>query len=296
VTCGACGHDRLAPRWELTDASARPVRLSRCRGCGLVQAEPRPSDEELRAYYARYCYDADAAWEASAATQASLDRLASLLAPFRRTGFALDVGAGAGDILRTLRRHGWNAEGSELSTTAAERLAREGFAVHAGAIQSVPLPRGRYDVVILSEVIEHLPAPREALAAAAAALRPGGAVYLTTPNFGSLSRRVLGTRWRPIEVPEHLFYFDGASLRRLLVALRLRPLRIWTDGLNPYALWGGLRGGRDPEVLREGVQQAEALRARAVRSPFWRGVKASASAGLRVLRLGDTLKALAERT
>jgi len=99
---------------------------------------------------------------------------------------------------------------------------------------------------------------------------------------------VLGARWRPIEVPEHLFYFNPRSMRRLLRSVGLRPARIWTDGLNPFALLGPASGGATTQG------RTEALREAAVSSRSLGLAKAVVNAGLRALRLGDTLKAIAE--
>jgi SAM-dependent methyltransferase len=65
------------------------------------------------------------------------------------------------------------------------------------------------------QTIEHLPNVRDALRRIRRALRPRGVTFLTTPDHGSLNRRVLRRFW-PSYRPEHLIYFDARSLRRLL--------------------------------------------------------------------------------
>ncbi len=272
------------------------MRLLACSNCSLVQVHPQPSESELGDYYALYCYEDPAPWEIGLATRASLDRLAVELARYRTTGRLLDVGCGAGHILGTMHREGWLAEGTELSSTAAARLREQGFTVHVGPVETIELPKAHYDVVVMSEVIEHLLKPHHALERVAEALRPGGALYLTTPNFDSLSRRVLGTKWRPIEIPEHLFYFSARSLSGLLARAELKPIRAWTDGFDPFALWAGIRHGRSTGHIRQAVARSEALRGRAVSSRLWRTAKLAANLGLRLLSLGDTLKIVALRS
>jgi SAM-dependent methyltransferase len=277
---------------EVQDASGQPAVLVRCRGCGLVQAAALPAPEELFAYYARYSYEGAAAWEVSAATDASLAALVRRLERYRREGRVLDVGCGAGAILRAFRRAGWSAEGTELSPVAAERLRKEGFVVHVGTLDSLG-GLGVYDVAVLSETLEHVRDPRGLLAAVPRLLRPGGALYLTTPHVDSLSRRLLGAGWRPIAVPEHLFYFNRRSLRRLLESVGLRPVEVWTDGINPFEILA--RGRRAPGGAGAAGQRADALREAAVRSRGVALAKSSVNTLLRVFALGDTLKAIAER-
>jgi hypothetical protein len=96
-------------------------------------------------------------------------------------------------------------------------------------------------------------------------------------------------------VPEHLFYFTVTSLAALLRSSGLSPLRIVTEGINPYELWGCLRGGRTEATLSRAKSAGEALREAATQRGTVRGLKAAVNGGLRLTRLGDTLKAVAER-
>lgn len=271
--------------------------MGRCPACGLVQAGERPSNEELERYYSRYSYERESAWEVSEATLASLARVASLLRPYRQTNRCLDVGCGAGAFLMALARDGWAADGSELSLVAADRLEGMGFRIHRGAIEDLDLPKECYDVAVLSEVLEHLRDPRAALENTARSLRRGGVVYLTTPNYGALSRRVLRDRWRIVGVPEHLYYFSPRSLTPLLQSVGLRPVRVWTEGLNPYELLLGWRDRTRPArtLVEEAQSQGEALRLAAVRRPWLGALKAVVNLGLRATRLGDTLKCIAAK-
>jgi 2-polyprenyl-3-methyl-5-hydroxy-6-metoxy-1,4-benzoquinol methylase len=288
ASCAACRGTQLRPFMDLTDAAGHPASLLRCRSCRLVQVASLPTEAELGAHYSRYSYDSPAAWEVSPATTVSLNQLARRLAPYRRSGRLLDVGCGAGAVMRALRGQGWQCEGTDLSDLAARRLREEGFVVHVGTMEDLAGGLGVYDVVVMTETIEHVREPRLLMEATVRVIRPGGGLYLTTPHIDSLSRRLLGSRWRPIEVPEHLFYFNPRSMRRLLRAVGLRPAAIWTDGINPFEILGSFRPSSTAQ------SQTESLREAAVRSRSLSLAKASVNAGLRVLALGDTLKAIAE--
>lgn len=294
-SCGLCGIDRLSRRLSVKDYFGRLAHLAACDACGLVQVEERPDNGALENYYSRYCYENESAWLIPEATRQSLRRVARSLERYRRHNTCLEVGCGAGTAMRVMAELGWEAEGTELSTVAARKLEAEGFRIHTGAIEDVPLPAAQYDVIILSEVIEHLRDPQAALAHIREALRPGGAAYITTPNFNGISRRALGVRWRVIDVPEHLFYFTVASLAALLQSAGLSPLRIVTEGINPYELWGCLRAGRTEATLSRAKNAGDALREAATQRGAVRGLKAAVNGGLRLTRLGDTLKAIAER-
>jgi 2-polyprenyl-3-methyl-5-hydroxy-6-metoxy-1,4-benzoquinol methylase len=291
--CPLCGASSFVAWFEITEHSGARNGLVRCRSCDLVVAAREPSRQQLDEYYAQYSYGHEEAWKLPPATEASLAHLARRLEPYRSEARLLDVGCGAGAILGVMARHGWVTEGTELSGVAAERLRGQGHRIHLGAIEELDLEQGAYDVVILSEIIEHLLAPGVAVAAAARLLRPGGAAYITTPNFDALSRRLLGPRWRVIELPEHVSYFNRRSLRALLKRAGLEIVSLATEGVSPFELVAQLRAKPAAASVARGT---EALRELSVGRGPLAPLKGAVNAALRLSGLGDTLKALATRT
>jgi 2-polyprenyl-3-methyl-5-hydroxy-6-metoxy-1,4-benzoquinol methylase len=139
----------------------------------------------------------------------------------------LDVGAYCGYFLEVARERGFRAEGLELSLWAAEHARSRGFAVHREPLEERALSGERYQVLTMWDVVEHLPDPREELEAAHRLLVPGGRLFLSTIDTGSLVARVLGSSW-PWLMDMHLVYFDRTNLSALLEEAGFRVLGIRT--------------------------------------------------------------------
>jgi 2-polyprenyl-3-methyl-5-hydroxy-6-metoxy-1,4-benzoquinol methylase len=115
---------------------------------------------------------------------------------------------GAGTFLEAATRAGWNATGIEVSRTAAEHLNAKDFEVFCGELEKAGYSNEHFDVVILSEVLEHVPDPRALLEASAGVLRSGGLLWGTTPHGRGISARLLGLEWNTVCPPEHLQLFS----------------------------------------------------------------------------------------
>ena len=145
-------------------------------------------------------------------------RCQDLMKWFSRFGIGrevLDVGCGLGQFVETANMSGWKAEGLELSREAVGFAHRYGLPVKELDFLSEEIKSNSYDLVTLFEVIEHVPNPVEFLCRAGEVVRPSGLVYLTTPNFASIGRFLLGKNWGIIH-PEHLTYFTPRTLRVLV--------------------------------------------------------------------------------
>ena len=80
---------------------------------------------------------------------------------------------------------------------------------------TAPLPEASFDAVVLGDVIEHLPEPRQGLQRIATLLAPGGALVMMLPDAGSRLARMMGKRWWSV-LPTHVQYFTRQSMTALL--------------------------------------------------------------------------------
>lgn len=124
-----------------------------------------------------------------------------------RSDVILDVGCGNGSMLRRLAAQGYaSLHGLEISDYAVKRLRAEGITMWPGCLPNLPMPDAQFDVVIASQVLEHVIRRGRFAHEIARVLKPGGRAFIFVPD------NCLG----PIDEPEHVIRYDSDSLRRFL--------------------------------------------------------------------------------
>lgn len=170
----------------------------------------------------------------------------------------LDVGFGNGAFMETAASAGWQVAGADFDPKVIRRVADLGFEVRQGGIEVFADQPRSFDAITMAHVIEHLHRPLEALARAFELLRPGGRLYLDTPNIASLGHRWFGADWRGLEPPRHLVLFNWSSLRLALketgfVAIRSLPDRSHYNVRGMLASSRALRGASDARLTGRGL-------------------------------------------
>src|SRR5262249_21756060 len=185
--------------------------------------------------------------------------------------------------------------GTEVSPSAVEHARELGFEIHVGRTDELDLNAGSFDVVSLVEVLEHLDDPDSVLADAARLVRPGGAIYLTTPNGKSLSARVLGSSWSLVAPPEHLQLFSVSGVEAALSRAGFVVRRVMTHGMNPYELKSGLTNSRERRGGQSRTTTSYRLNESLSGNRTGTVIKNAANVRLSATRLGDTIQVVAER-
>lgn len=134
----------------------------------------------------------------------------------------LEVGCGSGYYTRALLARGARVTATDLAPAYVEQARRiapgASFAVEDA--QRLSFPDARYDRVLMTEVVEHVPNPGGAIAEAARVLRPGGVLALSTPSRRAPMNLAykLKRHIRRYGVNEHLHELTPRELRNLLDA------------------------------------------------------------------------------
>ena len=264
--------------------------IVRCGGCGVVFADRSFSDEEQRGHYTYYGRKKDDP-SAVSFTQNRYETLLNAFSSYYLKGRLLEVGCGRGYFLEVARAKGWQPVGTELSAEACDRVRSKGFEVILGQVSDLSLTPETFDVVVLLEVVEHMEKPLQEMRELFHLLRPGGLLYVTTPNFDSLTRRMLNGQWRIIQ-PQHRFYFTGSTLHGLLrkVGFERRALFSKNLSVGDWRLYGSRR--RSSSAKTESPKSVdEAFRQKAAKRRDLQLLQFGANLFFRYFHCGDTLEA-----
>jgi len=132
------------------------------------------------------------------------------------TGKLLDIGCNEGRGMVLYARGGYTPEGLEVNEEAAAVARSKGFTVAVGPIEELQ-PRDKYDVAVLTNVVEHSLDPKTMLSHIHRVLKPGGQLWVSCPNRRSWLRTLFGRFWINWHVPFHIMHFSRASLQKLLM-------------------------------------------------------------------------------
>lgn len=279
--CGSEGRRRLHSglRDRVFGVAPGMWDLHACTSCGSAFLDPRPADEAIGSLYASYYthepprpnlepagklarrlralrnghIDARLGYRAepSSSLGAALGALPPARALFERAvrslpaaGRVLDVGCGHGLWVAEIAALGWEARGIDLDERAVQAGRAAGLDLEVATLaQHAARHAGTYDAVTLSHVIEHLPDPRAALADVRALLRPGGRVWIATPNLAAQGHRRFGPDWVHLDPPRHLVLFRGSSL----------PAALTDAGLNDVEVQAAVPGALEAARISHGV-------------------------------------------
>jgi len=230
-----------------------------CETCGFAHIVPVPSVDDLVEIYRDDYYTTekplylnhhaeDLEWWRLVYGE-RLKELEALLPEGGRR--MLDVGSGPGYFLQTAIGRGWKVQGVEPSTHAAEHARGLGIPVVNGFFDAdMAKELGEFDVVHMSEVLEHIPDPHALVDATISAMRPGGLLYAMVPNEYNPVQAVLRDHcgFEPwwVSPPHHINYFTASSLECLLEAHGLDVVfREATFPIDMFLLMGQNYVGND---------------------------------------------------
>lgn len=248
--CIPCGRTRTAEHiFEWQSGVGVPMLGTRCPECASITV----AGAELQ-------FEADDAFidgylQSEGGIDAILANLYRVEAPANAR--FLDVGANYGFGVRFARDVlGWRAVGVEPSY-AGRRGARElGIEVLDQYVTAETMLDDRYDVILASEVIEHVPDPVAFATALRLHLAPGGTLVLTTPAAEVVAPETHVQGMQAVGPGGHLFLFTAEGLEAFLHCEGFASVSVVRDGQSLYAT-AAIEAGRALNAVATGPAPAQ---------------------------------------
>ncbi len=170
-------------------------------------------------------------WINSILANPALSSLSQIqLAPETRI---LDLGCGRGALLKSLQRLGFtHLEGAD-PFNADDLSYPGGLKIHKAELCDLA---GKWDLIMLHHVFEHLAAPLKTLHDIYARLTPSGTCLIRIPLVSSQAWQDYGVDWGQLDAPRHFFLHTPESIRRLAATAGFTIREIVYDS-NSFQFW-----------------------------------------------------------
>jgi SAM-dependent methyltransferase len=225
--CNVCGGVR---REILIDFGEQ--RVERCLGCGAGVLAPMPTEDQLSRFYDEAYFDQHYSGGLTPGSKAFLRRISQqrhrvrFFRPFCKKGRVLDLGCGMGYFLYACREFGYEVQGTDISSHAADYARHTlDLEVTVADVHALQFEVGSFEVITMWHSLEHTRDPRGYLEKALQWLTPDGVLVIDVPNYEGTDARCYGADWDGWSIPFHLHHFSPSALQRLLSNHGLRIIR-----------------------------------------------------------------------
>lgn len=210
------------------------LSVVRCNKCSLAYTNPRPCNLWVSKHriwqQLRYC-------ENYQIFKSTID----LIKAYKPNGLLLDIGCGNGSLLNIAKKEDFDVIGVETNVQIAEFVKNNyNIRVEEYPIEDIKFENDIFDIIILFDVLEHLPDPMGTLSECYRICKPDGLLFLKVLNIYEfylhqfLIWRILRKLLRPktyhaiidLQAFDHVYHFSVSTLKNLLVKSGFRHIRI----------------------------------------------------------------------
>jgi SAM-dependent methyltransferase len=232
--CPLCGSDAERLVIEVQDTMfGKPgkYRLVECQQCAMRYLNPRPAATALMHHYPSdyLCYTNfdDEHWLLRWAFQRmqqgqarrrlrQIERVTGKLKPGTRV---LDVGCGRGELLTRLKNERQCiCTGTDINSEVVALVSQQlGIPMLQGSLDEISesdLPAQSFDLVTMTEYLEHEPRPGLMIEQARRIAKPGGYLAIEVPDISGPPGRLFRHNWWQIDAPRHLMFFSPDTLTK----------------------------------------------------------------------------------
>jgi SAM-dependent methyltransferase len=297
-------------------------KLAECKRCAHLMTLPQLTEKDLPhlygTYYPRKNLTPESVLIQANTIQSRFSALKRWLLGIDNQGQytarvgekVLDIGCGSGASLLEAQILGADAYGVEADPNVQSLAKALNLRIHQGSLEDGPFPEMAFDLIILNQVIEHIPAPDRALSLVFDRLSKNGRVVLVFPNRDSFWCRVSGKNWINWHIPYHLHHFNAKGFEQLanqcgfeVVRSRTITPNLWTILQWRANRYSASQGTPNPiwsvgstEKLEKNLASRSGLSLRRVLLGFALAVIAVFNRGIDCIGWGDSLMVEIKRT
>ncbi len=286
--CYLCGSRNIRPFYQ-------DKQINKCKDCRFVFYKNIPTSAELNTVYSNYSRE-------EYITDISKNKISEEfkeLLDFYSIKNVLDIACGECyflDILKSINPD-LNLYATEHET-AKERILTKGHKFIEG--EFFPKTDIKFDLIIFTEAIEHINDVNDFLEHAYGLLNAGGLIYITTPNFSSLERLIMGKKWGMVIPPEHLSYFTVPTLNKALTNLKFKKIFNRSENISIFRIVeffnNHLKSKRTSKVENNSAQKiSDRMQQASTKNFLLKFLKNSINFFLGILNWGSSLKALYQK-
>jgi 2-polyprenyl-3-methyl-5-hydroxy-6-metoxy-1,4-benzoquinol methylase len=226
TNCPVCGSTDINPLLTVKDhsVSGDDFVIWQCSNCSLRFTQDVPDEASIGSYYQSTDYISHSNTNKGLINQLyqkvrnyTLDQKANLIiGQTVKQGKILDLGAGIGAFLNTMKGRGWEITGIEPDQGARQQ-AKNLFNIElqeANALEQ--LSPSSFDAITLWHVLEHVHQLHAYVEQLKVLLKPNGKLFIAVPNYQSLDSTVYKLYWAAYDVPRHLYHFTPKAVDILM--------------------------------------------------------------------------------
>ncbi len=224
--CPSCGSASIYPAISAKDYTVthEMFEIWHCDDCSLRFTQHVPGATVIGSYYQSVNYVSH-----SDNSKGLINRLYHLVRNYtltgkrkllqkvtgKGTGSLLDVGAGTGAFVNTMKLAGWKVTGLEPDETARQNANTKYGLTLNPPDNLFTLELAQFDAITMWHVLEHVHDLHAYLEQFHQILKPGGRLLIAVPNYTSHDAKAYKGFWAAYDVPRHLYHFSPKSMEQL---------------------------------------------------------------------------------
>jgi 2-polyprenyl-3-methyl-5-hydroxy-6-metoxy-1,4-benzoquinol methylase len=242
--CALCHSINIAESLKAEDhlLTSEIFSIFKCQACGFVFTQGVPPAKEIGKYYQSQDYVSHS--DTRKGLMNKLYHLGRSLMLKKKYGMVkkeakgkrlLDMGTGTGYFPAFMKSKGYQAAGVEVDPEARAFASMQfGIPVYSPEEFLNHKIEGKFDVITLWHVLEHLENFDLYIEKMLEYLQPGGSLVIALPNCSAYDARHYKEYWAGYDVPRHLWHFTPSTFKILAEKHRLEIIKMKRLPLDPF--------------------------------------------------------------